>query len=86
MFISKEATTRGVLWKKVFFKISQISQENTFNQSLFFIKVAGLRPATLSKRDSDIGVFLWILRIFKNTFFTENLQTTASVSTEQLMV
>ena len=30
------------------------------------------------KRDSGTGVFLWILRNFKNTFFTEHLQTAAS--------
>ena len=27
------------------------------SQSLFFIKVAGLKPATLLKRASDTGVF-----------------------------
>ena len=31
-------------------------------QGLFFNKVAGLRPATLLKRDSGAGVFLYILR------------------------
>ena len=30
----------------------------------FFIEVAGLKPATLLKRDSGTGVFLWILRNF----------------------
>ena len=40
-------------------------------QGLFFHKVAGLRLGT--------GVFLWILRSFKNTFWTEHLQETASV-------
>ena len=29
--------------------------------SLFFDKVSGLQPATLLKRDSKAGVFLWIL-------------------------
>ena len=41
-------------------------------QSLNIIKlhIIKLQPATLLKRDSGIGVFLWILRkIFKNTFF-----------------
>ena len=33
-------------------------------QSLFFNKVAGLRPATLLKRDSGADVFLWILGNF----------------------
>ena len=32
--------------------------------SLFFNKVAGLRPSLYQKRDSDAGVFLWVLRNF----------------------
>ena len=42
MFISKEAATWGVLWKKVFFKISQISQENTFARVSFLLKLQAL--------------------------------------------
>ena len=30
-------------------------------QSLLFNRVAGLKPATLVKKDSGTGVFLWIL-------------------------
>ena len=41
--------------KKVFLKISQNSQENTMSES-FFNKVADLKPATVLKRDSVIGV------------------------------
>ena len=38
-------------------------------QSLAFSEVAGLRPATLFKKDSDTGALLWIFdEIFKNTF------------------
>ena len=48
-------------------------------QSLLFNKVAGLRPTTLLKRDSGIGVFCEFCEIFKITFFTEQLRTTASV-------
>ena len=33
----------------------------------------------IKKRDSDTGVFLWFCEISKNNFFTEHLQTTASV-------
>ena len=44
-----EATTWGVLWKKMFLEISQYLLENTC-QSLFFNKVAGLVPATLLKK------------------------------------
>ena len=42
-----EAATRGFLCKKLFLEISQNSQ---LCQSLFFNKVAGLRPATLLKK------------------------------------
>ena len=34
-----EAATRGVLWKKVFLKISQNSQENSFVRVSFLIKL-----------------------------------------------
>ena len=53
-----EATTRGVLLKKVFLVISQNSQENTCVRVSFLIKLQAA-PAT----------FLWILRNFKNTVF-----------------
>ena len=43
--------------KKVFLKISQISQKTPVLESRFD-KVAGLRLATLLKKDSDTGVFL----------------------------
>ena len=47
-------------------------------QSLFFNKVAGVSLQLYSKRDFDTNVFLWILRIFKNTYFKEHLRTTVS--------
>ena len=59
-----EVTTGAVLLKKVFWKISQNSQGNTCARVSFFNKVAGLKPATLLKRDSGTGVFLSILRNF----------------------
>ena len=40
--------------------------------SLFFNKVAGLRPETLLKRDSNTGVFRWILWNFLRTTFLQN--------------
>ena len=45
---------RGVL--KIFAKFTG----KHLCQSLFLNKFAGLRPATLSKRDSGTGVFRWI--------------------------
>ena len=61
-----EAVSRRCSGKKVFLKISQNSQENTCARVSFLNKVTCLRPA---KRDSDTGVFLWILRNFKENFF-----------------
>ena len=46
--------------KKVLLKILHISQEITWMGVSFL----AFRPATLLKRDSNIGVFLWILRNF----------------------
>lgn len=34
-------------------------------------------PATLLKRESSIGVSLWICEIFQNSFYAEHLQATA---------
>ena len=47
--------------KKVFLEISQKSRVFFFCPSLFFNKVAGVRPASFLKRNSGTGVFLWIL-------------------------
>ena len=38
-------------------------------RSIFLIKLQGSRPATLLKRHSNTGVFLWNCKSFKNTFF-----------------
>ena len=45
--------------------------------SLFLINFQALRPATLLKRDSDTGISLWNLRIFRNTYFEEYLRKAA---------
>ena len=53
-----EVATEGALQKrKMFLRTSQNPQEALASESLFN-KVAGLRPATLLKRDSDTGVFM----------------------------
>ena len=39
--------------------------------SLFFNKVPGLRPENLLKRESNTGVFWWILRNFLRTLFLQ---------------
>ena len=79
MYIS-EAATRGVPFKKVFLEILQNSQENTCARVSFFDKVAGLRLATLLRKDTRTKVFsceFW--EFSNNTFFTEYLQAIASV-------
>ena len=61
----------GVLLKKMCLKMAQIWQEDTF-VGILFIKVAGFADsATLLKKYSNTGVFLWNL-------FVEHLQTAAS--------
>ena len=49
-----------------------------------FNEVAGWRPATLLKSDFNTSVFLWNFQIFKNIYFEEHLQTTASALQEFL--
>ena len=52
--------------------------------SLILIKLQGFSSATLSKRDSNTGVFLWLLRNFKEHLFEEHLRTAASVYSNDL--
>ena len=47
-------------------------------QSLFFNKVADLRPATLLKKTLARVFSGGFCEIFKNTFYREHLRTTAS--------
>ena len=51
-----EAATRGDLWKKLFLKISQYSQESC-------------RPATLLKTDYNTSDFTWILQNYEEDLF-----------------
>ena len=50
-------------------------------QSLFFNKVAGLRPTTLLKKETLAQVFSCVFcKISENIFFTEHLRKNASVN------
>ena len=60
--------------KKGVLRISQNSQENTC------VKVSGLRTATLLKKRLAQVFSCEFYEIFKNTFFTEHLWTTASIN------
>ena len=65
------------IYKKVFLKLSQNSQENTCTGASFLTK---LKKKTLAQ------VFSWkFCEICKNTFFTKHLQVTASVTVFKIM-
>ena len=68
--------SREAFYKKLFFKISQYSQENNCVGVFFLIKMQTFRPATLLKGYSNINVFLTIFR--KN--FQEQLFWRTSVN------
>ena len=57
-YVKTEAATGCALWKRVFSKILQNSQENISVKVFFFNKVARLRSAILFKKDSGIVVLL----------------------------
>ena len=69
LIIATEAATGAILLKKVFLKISLNSQENTCARVSFLI-------GTFLAQ----GFSCEFCKIFKNTFFTEHLQETASVN------
>ena len=68
-----EAATGGVLWKKLFLKILQFSQESC-------------RPATLLKTHSNTGAFLWILRKFQEHLFQRTSAQWVAVSVLTLLI
>ena len=62
-----------MFYKKVFFTISQTSQENTRARVSFFNKVAGLKPAALLKKETLAQVFFCeYCEIFIRTPFLQN--------------
>ena len=64
------------LKKKVFLKIWQKSQKNTYTKVSFLIKL----QAYNFKKQTLAQVFSWeFCKLFKNTSLREHLQTTASV-------
>ena len=73
-----EAATGGVYKKCVLRNFAKFIEKHLC-QSLFFNKVADLRLATLSERRLCHVFSSEFCEISKNTFYTEHLQTTASV-------
>ena len=55
-------------------------------ESLFLIKLQALRPANMLKETPTQVFSNEIWNIFKNTYFEEHLQTTASVMTAFLLI
>ena len=55
--------------KKPLLKVLQCSQKNTCVRVSFLIIMQAFSPATLLKRDSKTGAFLWILRNFSEHLF-----------------
>ena len=79
----KQSHTEAVSWrysvKKLFLEISQNSQENVCARVSYFDKVARLRPANFSKKETLAQVFSCeFCEISKNTFSVEHLWVTAS--------
>ena len=64
--ISEKYNEQKLFFKNLFLIISKYSQENTCVGGIYFlIKISfNKRPTTLSKRDSNAGVFLVILPNF----------------------
>ena len=72
-----EAVIRRCFVKRTFLKISQNLQEKTYTGAWFY----GLQTSNFIKKESSIQVFsceFW--EIFKNNYFLEHLQTSASLS------
>ena len=70
VFIQKklEADTRGVLKKNVLKNFAKFIGKHV-SQSILFNEVAGLRPATLLKKETLAQIFSYeFCEIFKNTF------------------
>ena len=75
----EEAATQRCLQEKVFLEISQNSQENTCARVSFLIKLKA--ACNFIKKENLAQVFSCeFCEISKNTFFRENLWTTASVA------
>ena len=64
--------------KKVLREILQTSQEKTCAGLSFLTKSDAVDRQLHQNRDSCTGVFLWVLQSFKDTFFAEHDQATAS--------
>ena len=74
---SAEAIAKTCSAKKFFWKILQNLQKVPVT-CFFFNKAPNYKPATISKRSSNIGVYLWFLKHLWENFFIEHLLAAAS--------
>ena len=74
-----EAVAQTCSVKKAFFEISQNSQENTRARVSFLIKLQASGLQFIKKEALPQVFSCELCEIFKNTFFTEHLRTTAYV-------
>ena len=76
--IYRSSHHRCFLWKDILRNFVKFTGKH-LSHSLFLNKVAGLRPATLLKKETVAQVFSCeFYEISKNTFFAEHLWTIAS--------
>ena len=68
-----------VLWKKDVLKNIVIFIGKHLFWSLFLIKLQAFKPATLIKRNSNTGVFLWIFQTLKEQLFWRTPSVAAPV-------
>ena len=65
---NKKQSPGYVLWERCSYKFRKIHRKTPVPESPFLIKLQ-VRPTTLLKKDTGTGVFLWILRNFKEHLF-----------------
>ena len=79
-----EAATADVLCKRVFFKISHSSQENTCVRVSFRESCKPQAWKLMKKKTSTQAFSFEFIEIFQNTCFVEHLLKAASVLHEQI--
>ena len=73
IFFTKNINTEGKTCYSKAIGEQRYSQKTPILES-FFDKVPDLHLWTLLKRDSSIGLFLWIFKIFRSAFFIEHFR------------
>ena len=79
VLLESEAAIGGVLWRKVFLKMSQNSQENNGAKVSFSTKLQAEACNFIKKETLAEVLSCEFCEIFQNTFSTKYLRTTGSV-------